>query len=128
MANEKKFFCVYGFDTLKTDYECVGAFTLRADAEAFSAACDAEAAGDSKQYTRFPVVTRTMAEMIDAEIKVRLGRLADILFEKEQAELDARQQDAERTGASIAFASRQLGNFRELYTHGKLPVHVSKRS
>lgn len=119
----QQFFCVYTFNGPLQDYECIGVFTKREDAEAY--ALDPPHPGH-----KFPIITRTFRELIDSEIKMRLGRLADILFPKEQAELDARQERAVETGESIDFTVRATGEFTELRSSAtpSLPVDVARCS
>lgn len=123
----EKFFCVYTFNGTLADFECVGTFTKREDAEAFAAE---RVSAPSYPNQRFPIVTRTFRELIDSEIKIRLGRLADILFPKEQAELDARQKHALESGRSVDFTPRETNDIACL-NHGSpthLPADVTRRT
>lgn len=82
----EKLFCVYTFSRAIGDYECIGVFTKREDAEAFRGARPEE---DQKMFPQgLPIVQRTFNGLTDELVRYRLGKIADILFAKEAAALE----------------------------------------
>lgn len=120
---DERLFCVYTFSGAPGDYRPVGVFTKQEDAKAFAAERETE-------EKHFPIVRRSFNELIESEIKVRLGRMADILFPKEQAELDARQDRATETGEAIDFAIRTTDKDKAYLAHhsSPMPADISVRS
>src|SRR5579871_1472831 len=103
--------CVFTFDRALGDYRCIGVFTKREDAEEFANK------SDKLGGNRPPIVGRTFKQLTDELVRFRLGRLADVLFAKEQAELDARQSETETKGARIARAASKVDRVATLYSN-----------
>lgn len=83
----ERLFCVFTFSRVIADYECIGVFTKEEDAKAFR---DASPHNDPKVFRNgLPVVRWTFAELTDHLVRYRLGKLADVLFAKEAAVLEA---------------------------------------
>lgn len=77
-----KLFCVFTFSNVIADYECLGVFTKREDAETFRDS-QPEAADKKAWPNGLPIVQWTFAELTDHLVRCRLGKLAGILFAKE---------------------------------------------